>query len=82
MQYNSLQKFAPRLVVSGQLTDDDDWFVVTRTADTPFKMFERSAPNYTLDTDIDSRLVKIGVDAALQYGLGPNLDGALGCNIA
>jgi len=82
MQYNSIQKFGPSLVVSGQLTDDDDWFVITRTADTPFKLFERSAPNYTVDTDPDSRLVKIAVDAALQYGLGPNPDGAIGCNIA
>lgn len=83
MQTNALGSFSISLVVSSHMADQDDWVVTTADVeDGPFRLWSRSAPNYTIDTDEDNRKVKIGVDFACVAGLGPQPDGCMGANVA
>ncbi len=82
---NQINMFAGRrisLVVSPLLSDTDDWFLCTGvTEESPYQLWERSAPMYTIREDQDNRQLKIAVDFALATGLGPQPDGVVGSSV-
>ena len=79
MQVNMFLGRPISLVVSPLLSDTTDWFLVTGMNDeSPYQMWERSAPAYAIREDIDNRQIKISVDFALATGLGPQPDGVIG----
>ena len=79
MQVNMFLGRPISLVVSPLLSDTTDWFLVTgMTDESPYQMWERSAPAYAIREDIDNRQVKISVDFALATGLGPDSGGVIG----
>lgn len=82
MQVNMFAGRPISLVVSPLLSDANDWFLCTRmTEESPYQMWERSAPMYTITTDQDNRKLKIAVDFALATGLGPQPDGVVGADV-
>ena len=82
MQVNMFAGRPISLVVSPLLSDANDWFLTTgMTEDSPYQMWERSAPVYTIHEDDDNRKIKVAVDFALATGLGPQPDGVVGSSV-
>jgi len=82
MQVNMFAGRPISLVVSPLLSDANDWFLCTgMTDDSPYQMWERSAPMYTIKEDDDNRTIKIAVDFALSTGLGPQPDGLVASSV-
>ena len=72
-----------KLIVSPLLdTATSDWFLCTGlTNESPYQLWERSAPFYTIDTSQTNRQLLISVDVALGSGLGPQPDGVIGADV-
>jgi len=85
MQINAVSLFNIEIVVDPYMGADpdaagDDWCLMTAdTSNSPIKLWERSAPNFTLgEIDSDTRELLMTVDFAVGVGTGPQPDGFVG----
>jgi len=85
MQVNAVSMFNIEIIVDPYMGADpdaagDDWALMTAdTSNSPIKLWERSAPNFTLgEVDQDTRELLMTVDFAVGVGTGPQPDGFVG----
>ena len=85
MQVNAVSLFNIEIIVDPYMASDadgagDDWALMTAdTSNSPIKLWERSAPNFTLgEIDTDTRELLMTVDFAVGVGTGPQPDGFVG----
>ena len=82
-QYNGAQGMNVQMIVSPHLSDANDWFLITTDLlETPMKLWERSAPNFTIDLESSSRYTKLAVDFAIKSTAGPQPDGIIGSSVS
>lgn len=74
LQVNVAGSFNIDIVVWSQLTDANNWFLVSKV-DSPLWLWEGSAPTPVITQDQDNGATKISVDFALASSAGPEPDG-------
>lgn len=70
-----------QVIVSNELTDASDWFLVCGEGYSPLQFWTRGAPQYTVDVDQDTRITKLTVVFAAVAESGPQPDGIFGASV-
>lgn len=80
MQLNMAGSYGIDTIVWNQLTDADNWFLVSK-AMSPLVFWERSAPDLRIDIDEDSKAGKYSLDFAIAAKANAIPDGIVGSEV-
>jgi hypothetical protein len=69
------------VLVSNQLTDANDWFLVSEPPISPLVFWTRSTPEYTAVVDQDNQYLKLTTIFAAVADFRPDPTGILGCSV-
>ena len=69
------------VLVSNQLTDANDWFLVSEPPISPLVFWTRSTPEYTAVVDQDNQYLKLTTIFAAVADFRPDPTGIMGCSV-
>lgn len=80
MQVNAAGAYNTTTVVWPFLTDSNNWFLMSKSTKL-FGFFERSAPDFQVSYDADSKAWKLSIDFAVSGFVNPTPDGGFGAQV-